>query len=189
VSHTPAVIAHPDIEAWVWASLRGLGGVTMWCYAAERMWPNWLVAYSLQVDARAGTKQAARDRAERARQIMEWLPNLAWADGVLSYSQPVEGPFWLPDDDGQPRYVARYELRAHPGRQWAGGQVVPQPPYHPVPGPPGPAGPPGPPGPPLTILGTVTEDQLPAQGEPGQAWIVDPGGYLYVWRDGQWRRA
>lgn len=104
----------PDVEAWVWEQVKAISGVTSFCYAAFMGWPPWLVAYSLQVDARAKTKQAARDRAEQVRQIVTGLADVPWPDGVVSYVQGLEGPFWLPDDDGGPRYCARYEIRAHP---------------------------------------------------------------------------
>ena len=110
---TVAQIVQPDVEAWVWANVGG-PGITSFCYAVVNAWPNWNVAYSLQVDARAKTKQEARDLAEQVRQKMAGLPDVAWPDGWVSYVQPVEGPFWLPDPDGGPRYVARYEVRAHP---------------------------------------------------------------------------
>jgi hypothetical protein len=108
------VIVQPDLEAWVWANVSHIPGVTTFAYAAFMGWPPWLVAYSVQADARAKTKQAARDRAETVRQIITALGDLAWPDGVVSYVQGIEGPFWLPDPDGGPRYCARYEIRAHP---------------------------------------------------------------------------
>lgn len=198
MSTAPPVITHPDVEAWVWHNVRHLPGVTTFCYAANRTWPNWLVAYEIQADARAKTKQAARDRAERVRQIIEFLPWLDWDDGVLAYSQPVEGPFWLPDA-GQPRYVARYELRAHPGRMREGGSVVPQPPTVQIPGPPGPQGPPGeqgPQGPPgpgglAGILGWLASPaELPIPGPfTGAAYLTGDQGELWIWRDDAWRHA
>src|SRR5262252_4128496 len=111
---TVAQIVQPDLEAWVWAHVNDLPGVTSFAYAAQTNWPPWLVAYSLQIDARGKTKQATRDTAEVVRQRMAALPDDPWPQGVVSYAQPVEGPFWMPDPDGGPRYVARYEIRAHP---------------------------------------------------------------------------
>ena len=106
-------IVQPDLEAWVWANIGG-PGVTSFCYAAANVWPLWLVTYSIQVDCRAKTKQEARDLAEQTRQKLVGLPLVPWPEGVVSDSQPVEGPFWLADPDGGPRYVARYDIRAHP---------------------------------------------------------------------------
>jgi len=111
------VIEQPDLEAWVWEQLSPVHGLTAFSYAASSMLWNWQYAHFIQVDARAKTKQAARDLAELARQVLCALPAEDWADGVVSYVQPVEGPFWLPDDDSAPRYTARYEIRCHPRRQ------------------------------------------------------------------------
>jgi len=106
-------IVQPDVEAWVWANIGG-PGVTSFTYAAVNEWPLWQVSYSIQADCRAKTKEAARDLAELTRQKMVGLPLVHWTGGVVTYAQPVEGPFWLPDPDGGPRYVARYDVRAHP---------------------------------------------------------------------------
>lgn len=110
------VFAQPDLEAWVWANIGHLPGVTSFAYAATQLWPGWIVAHFVQADARSVTKQAARDAAEQARQIICSLPDVPWPGGCVSYVQPVEGPFWLPDEDGAPRYCARYEIRVHPRR-------------------------------------------------------------------------
>jgi hypothetical protein len=110
------VIAQPDIEAHVWAQIGGLAGVTSFAYAAEQLYPGWVYAHHVQVDARARRKQAARDLAEQVRQIVVALPDAPWAEGTVATVDVTEGPFWLPDDDGLPRYVARYEIRVHPAR-------------------------------------------------------------------------
>jgi len=114
----PAVVidAQPDLEGWVYSQLASLPGVTSFCYSVVWGWPIWLASYFLQVDARGSTKQQARDRAEQARVIVCGLPQVVWPDGVVSYAQPVDGPFWLPDSDAGPRYAARYEIKAHPNR-------------------------------------------------------------------------
>jgi len=111
---TPALVAQPDAEAHAWAQLASIPGVTSFCYAAVSPWPNWLVTYSIQVDARAATKQAARDRADQARLKMLGLPAVPWPEGVCCAVNQVEGPFWLPDNDAGPRYCARYEVLCHP---------------------------------------------------------------------------
>jgi hypothetical protein len=116
VSTPQPVIAQPDLEAWVWANLQQLSGVTSFVYAALGMWPDWVFAYSLQVDARAARKDAARALAETVRQLLAGLPAVAWAEGVICYAQITEGPFWLPDPDGAPRYTQRWEIRVHPPR-------------------------------------------------------------------------
>jgi hypothetical protein len=115
---TAPVIIQPDLEAHVWAQLGGLKGVTSFGYAAVQQDPlGWIYAHFVQVDARHSTKQAARELAEQCRQILVALPAVPWDAGVVCYVQPVEGPAWLPDDDGSPRYTARYEIRVHPPRR------------------------------------------------------------------------
>jgi hypothetical protein len=114
VTHTAPVITQPDLERWVHAQLRHLDGVTSFSYAATQFWPGWIYAHFIQADTRASGKIRARDLAEKVRQIICALPDRTWPDGVICYVQPVEGPFWLPDDDGLPRYTARYEIRVHP---------------------------------------------------------------------------
>ena len=123
MSVTVPVIAQPDAEAWIWANIGHLHGVTSWTYAATLGWPGWVFAHYFQVDCRSTTKRAARDLAEQVRQIMYALPELDWPEGTVSYVQAAEGPFWMPDDDGAPRYVARYEVRVHPRRRAAAGTV------------------------------------------------------------------
>jgi hypothetical protein len=111
------VIAQPDVEAWVWANIRDLPGVTSFAYSAvQQDSAGWIMAHFVQVDCRAKGKAAARANAEAVRQLLVGLPAVPWPEGAICYLQPVEGPFWLPDDDGSPRYVARYEIRVHPPR-------------------------------------------------------------------------
>lgn len=117
-------IVQPDAEAWVQRNLAPLPGeVTSFAYTATSPWPGLIVAHFIQVDARHRKKIAARDLAERARQIIMSLADVPWPDGIVCRVDAVEVPFWLPDDDGLPRYCARYELRVRPRR--AGG-VVPE---------------------------------------------------------------
>ena len=118
---TPPVIVQPDLEAWVWSQIKGLSpGITSFAYAASQVFPGWIYVHFIQVDARAKRKQAARDLAEQARQVIYALADTPWPGGAVSYVQPVEGPMWLPDDDGLPRYVTRYEFRVHPHPAAAG---------------------------------------------------------------------
>jgi hypothetical protein len=119
------VIVQPDLEAWVWANVSDLPGVNSFGYAATQMWPGWVYAHFIQLDARSKRKEAARATAEVLRQRMCALPDVPWDAGVVCYVQPVEGPFWLPDDDGLPRYTARYEIRVHPLRDSGAVQASP----------------------------------------------------------------
>lgn len=117
------VVVQPDLEAWVWQHIGGLAGITSFAYAAAQQdHTAWIYSHRIQVDARAKRKAAARDLAEQARQIITGLPAIPWPDGVIVYCQPTEGPSWLPDPDGLPRYTARYEIRVHPRRD--GGAIL-----------------------------------------------------------------
>jgi hypothetical protein len=117
------VIVQPDLEAWVWANIKALtrlGDLTSFAYSATQLGgPGWLYAHFVQIDARHKRKEAARALAETVRQTVIGLPDVPWSEGTVSYVQAVEGPFWLPDDDGTPRYTARYEIRVHPRRSAA----------------------------------------------------------------------
>jgi hypothetical protein len=113
---TPPTRPQPDLEAHLWRQLEGLEGVNSWAYSVLPSWPPWVVAYSVQVDCRRGGKQTSWELAERCRRILWDLPSRPWNDGVVVYSQVIEGPAWLPDDDGAPRYMLRAEIRARPNR-------------------------------------------------------------------------
>lgn len=119
-----AIPAQPDIEAFAWAQLRHLPGVTSFCVAAVPMpLVPWQVAYTIQVSARAKTKAGAWDRAEQARRIVWGLASVPWPEGDVTYVQVTEGPMWSPDDDGAPHYVIRAEVRVHPSRTAPGGSA------------------------------------------------------------------
>lgn len=106
----------PDAEAIVWAAIRQLGGMSSWAFAAadESTPQAWLSTVSIQVDARAKSKEAAYHRADQARQIILRLPWSSWPGAIITTAAITDGPYWLPDDDGAPRYVARYEIQVHP---------------------------------------------------------------------------
>lgn len=112
---TPVPV-QPDLEAWLWDQIKHIDGVTSFVYSIIPMpMVPWQVAYSVQIDARHKTKQAAADRAEQVRRVIWALPDAPWRDGVISYVQITDGG-WLPDEDGAPRYFWRAELRVHPNR-------------------------------------------------------------------------
>jgi hypothetical protein len=114
---TPLVV-QPDLERFVWSAIQDRG-VTSFTFALTHDWPWWHVRYGIQVDCRAGSKSAARQKAENVRRQICALADAPWDEGVITYVQPTEGPWWLPDDDGCPRYTARYEIRCHPRREIA----------------------------------------------------------------------
>jgi hypothetical protein len=106
----------PDVEALVFHIARPVGGVTSWAYSVleTQGLRGWVSATSLQVDVRAKDRRTARLRADQVRRSVCALPFVPWDGGVVARVQVLEGPFWFPDEDGQPRYVARYEVLAHP---------------------------------------------------------------------------
>lgn len=110
------MVRRPDVEAAVWAAIRHLPNVTSFCFAQESPLPRWVTVAGIQVDARAPRRQLALDRAENARLALEQLPGQDWPGGVIAFVAVTEGPFWNPDDDGEPRYTTRYEVRVHPRR-------------------------------------------------------------------------
>jgi len=115
-----SVITQPDLEAWVWQNLQTLRGVTCWEFTAipTNPWQTengpWVYTHSIQVDCRARRKVAAKQLAEQARQTIVGLLGVPWSDGVITDATATEGPFWLPDDDGAPRYVTRWEITTRP---------------------------------------------------------------------------
>jgi hypothetical protein len=117
---TPApVIAQPDLEAWVWANLKGHQGVTSFAYTSrDDGVKGWQWLWAIQVDVRGPQKKATADKAELVRQELMSLPDVYWSDGFITYAQIVEGPLWNPDiNDGAPRYTIRIEYRVHPTRK------------------------------------------------------------------------
>lgn len=103
--HAPVT---PDVEAIVYAALRGFGGVTVWAIDAQSPWPHVADITSVQVDVRASSKKRARDRAYEVRQTMLRLPFDA-TSGVARV-EVAGGPIWMSDDDGAPRYVTRFAV-------------------------------------------------------------------------------
>lgn len=108
-----------DVESIVYTALRQFGAsVVVWAYAAGPLQPrNWLAETDVQVDVRAHNKPTAWRFADAARRIVCALP---WGDltrGVIARVDVIDGPTWLPDPDGKPRYVARFAIRAHPARR------------------------------------------------------------------------
>jgi hypothetical protein len=121
------VIAQPDLEAWLWSNLSDLTGVSSFAYSAAQVdQTGWLYEHSVQVDCRAARKGAAWQLAETARQRVLALALLPWPEGTITYVQAAEGPFWLPDVDGGPRYCTRWTIRVHPARtSWEPATVTP----------------------------------------------------------------
>lgn len=103
-----------DAEAWAFALLKDLGGISVWAFDSGTTWPFRVETTSLQVDVRASGKQRARDRAYEARGRLFDPANHTPDGGVIAAVDVVTGPFWLPDDNGAPRYVLRVTVASHP---------------------------------------------------------------------------
>lgn len=107
----------PDVELAVFTAIKPLGGVITWSYTSARGDPpGWLTTVSVQVDIRSHNRASASARADAARRVICSLPWAPWPGGVITRVDVIDGPFWLPDDSGAPRYVARYAIAAHPAR-------------------------------------------------------------------------
>jgi hypothetical protein len=106
----------PDMEAFAWAALKDLGGITVFQVDGGKEWPGRIDLCQLQVDVRASSKKRARDRAYAARdRILDWeAANWIGKPLVVQAVDVVQGPAWLPEPDGAPRYVFRVDLRVHP---------------------------------------------------------------------------
>lgn len=102
-------LATPDVEAIAWALLKDLGGIHVYAYAANAAWPFVTESVDIQVDVRASTKKAARDRAYVARNLLLNLPFDPTQPQVVA-CDIVSGPLWLPEQDGAPRYVLRVSI-------------------------------------------------------------------------------
>lgn len=97
----------PDVEAHVHGVLSDLGGIKVWAFDSGPLLHAIFERTSLQVDVRASSKKAARDRAYDARSRLLALAEVEWQDGRIGRVEVLAGPLWVPDDDGAPRYVMR----------------------------------------------------------------------------------
>jgi len=104
----------PPIEAHVWSVLSGLPGVSCWLVEQQEPWPFYARTFTFQVESRGASRQSAGETAEAARVAILSLPSVPWQDGVVIGVAVVSGHSWLPDENGAPRYVARYEVTARP---------------------------------------------------------------------------
>ena len=107
--------ARPDIEYWVWTNVRGLGDLVCWTISAGEVDPHgWAAMSNIQVDAKARNRERAQVIADQARRIIKGLPWIEWDAGVVCSVDCTDGPTWQPDQNGAPRYVARYSITYHP---------------------------------------------------------------------------
>ena len=105
---------YPDVEAHLTEALKvaGFTGVRVWTVDVLTGYPHWVAVHQVQIDTRASSKAAAHDRAWNVAGTV--LDAATWDDGILAAADVVSGPSWLPDENGAPRYVARYEFTVHP---------------------------------------------------------------------------
>ena len=104
----------PDVEAHLTGLIEGAGvtGCRVFTVDVTALWPEWVTSHVVQVDARASDKQKAHDKAwEVARLVMA---STAIEGGTITNVGIASGPSWIPDENGAPRYVARYIFTVHP---------------------------------------------------------------------------
>lgn len=107
--------ARPDVAGLFWATIQPLGGGYSWCYAAtETDLFGWRTTVYMQVEARAGRWGQAFRLADQQRRALCALPWTDWDQGVIARVDNTDGPFMQADDDGSPRYIARYAVVVHP---------------------------------------------------------------------------
>lgn len=107
--------ARPDIEFYVWQSIRQLGDVVCWTISAGEVDPHgWATQTNIQVDSRGFNRARASQVADYCRRTIKALQFKDWSDGVVCSVDCTDGPTWQPDQNGNPRYVARYSIVTHP---------------------------------------------------------------------------
>jgi hypothetical protein len=107
--------ARPDIEYYVWQSIRELGNVVCWTLSAGEIDPHgWATMTNIQVDASGFNRARASTLADQCRRTIKALQFQPWSDGVVCSVDCTDGPIWQPDQNGQPRYIARYSIVTHP---------------------------------------------------------------------------
>lgn len=111
----------PDVEAWVWAAIKTLNdvpGPTVHSESFSLTWdtaiPGWIRAEGVQIDARGGSKPQAKQVCYDAMRRVLALAGTTHPDGVAGETVIVSGPLWQPEPDGEPRYVVRVAMTAHP---------------------------------------------------------------------------
>lgn len=107
--------ARPDIEFYVWQSVRHLGDIVCWTISASEVDPHgWATMTNIQVDTRSYSRARASQIGDQCRRIIKALPFKPWSDGVVCSVDITDGPTWQPDTNGAPRYIARYSITTHP---------------------------------------------------------------------------
>lgn len=112
----------PDVEAWVWSAIQSINAVPdgprvhseNYSLVHDEAIPGWARLEGIQIDARGKNKVLARQACWEAMRRVLALAGTSQTDGVCSDVQVTSGPLWLPEPDGQPRYVVRVAISAHP---------------------------------------------------------------------------
>lgn len=111
----------PDVEAWVWAAVDMLNGASGPQHRTANFsldWSpdvhGWIRSEGVQIDTRGPSKVAVKKAAWAAMRAVLALEGVTHADGVCTQVRVVSGPLWLPEPDGEPRYVTRVAVVAHP---------------------------------------------------------------------------
>lgn len=108
----------PDVLALVQQTVHvdGIADPAVYLYATVPL-PGptgWFNSFSVEVDVRARSAALCQQRADDARRKVLGLPWATWDGGAVVNVVTTYGPNWQPDQNGQPCYVARYEVHAHP---------------------------------------------------------------------------
>jgi hypothetical protein len=99
----------------MWTTVRGLGNVICYLYSASEGDPAAVITLSyVQVDCRAATRPRAYQLADQVRRRLKAMVWEQFPEVIISAVDCTDGPRWLPDGDGAPRYIARYTVGHHP---------------------------------------------------------------------------
>lgn len=111
-------LSRPDIEHFVWRLISRLSkaNIILWTYGISEVdrQPGWAISTFLQVDTRGPNRERALVLADESRRLIKALPWIYWDGGIVAAVDLLDGPRWEPDQDGMPRYVARYSIVTHP---------------------------------------------------------------------------
>ncbi|MBO0713510.1 MAG: hypothetical protein J2P59_02050 [Acidimicrobiales bacterium] len=113
----------PDVAYWVWRCTQDLGRIITWETDAIEGDPSSVIAtVFVAVDCYGPTRQRAHEIADQSRRLIKALPWVHWDDGIITSVDTREGPRWVPDENGGPRYSARYAIGVHPPQGGARGR-------------------------------------------------------------------
>jgi hypothetical protein len=111
------VLRHPraDVAYYALQQIRDLGSVICWEYNADEGDPSAVLTTTyIQVDCRAANRARAYQVADQVRRTLKAFPWHDWNEAIFSEVESLDGPRWMPDENGAPRFVARYAIHHHP---------------------------------------------------------------------------